>query len=61
MMTLLEAKLLTALKTVMEDYRSEGCPNPKCILCEKSNAAKKMAEEAIAHGEAVWNQKRRAK
>jgi hypothetical protein len=37
--------LLDALRLMLTDYRSEGCPDPKCGVCARSRAA-----EAAAHG-----------
>jgi hypothetical protein len=43
--------LLAALRAMLEDYRSEGCPDPTCGVCERSNAAKAVALAAIAKAE----------
>ena len=43
--------LLAALRAMLEDYRSEGCPDPTCGVCERSKAAKSAALAAIAKAE----------
>jgi len=40
--------LLAALKAMVKDYRSEGCPNPNCLVCQRSNHARLLADQAIA-------------
>lgn len=39
--------LLAALKLMLRDYRTEGCSDPKCGVCKKSNAAEHAALVAI--------------
>ncbi len=40
--------LLEALQAMLEDYRTEGCPNPNCLVCKNSRAAEEKARSAIA-------------
>ena len=40
-------KALRALRAMLEDYRTEGCPDPDCNVCRKSKAAERLAREAL--------------
>lgn len=40
--------LLAALQAVKEDYRTEGCADPECITCRRSQAAAAIMDAAIA-------------
>lgn len=39
--------LVEALEHVLIDYRTEGCPDPTCIVCNKSKAAEAKARAAL--------------
>jgi hypothetical protein len=43
----LEAIHNAVVNEMMNDYRSEGCSDPKCLICIKSRAAEKAAKDAI--------------
>ncbi len=36
-----------ALKAMLEDYRTDGCPDPGCRVCRESKAGEKMARAAL--------------
>lgn len=44
-------EMLAALNLVATDYRTEGCPDSKCIICQRSHAAEKAMNDAIAKAE----------
>jgi hypothetical protein len=46
-MTDLEKELADSLRTLLADYRTEGCPDPKCGICAKSKAAQDKAWNAL--------------
>lgn len=46
------SNLAQALRGMLEDYRSEGCSDPRCNICRESKAAEKAAREAIKQAEA---------
>ena len=37
-----------ALVAMLTDYRTEGCPDPKCMVCKSSNAAEAKARAILA-------------
>ena len=39
--------LLAALEAMLNDYRSEGCPDKNCRVCKASNAAERLARNAL--------------
>jgi hypothetical protein len=41
-------EMLAALQLLLKDFRTEGCPDPKCLVCKASNAAELAALQAIA-------------
>jgi hypothetical protein len=41
-------KALAALRAMLQDYRSEGCPDPNCGVCKRSKVAESLAREALA-------------
>lgn len=40
-------ELRAALEGMVSDYRSEGCPLPSCLVCQRSAAALVRAKAAI--------------
>lgn len=38
---------IKALTAMLEDYRSEGCPDPKCRVCARSRQAEELARKTI--------------
>lgn len=42
------AVLENAIRGLLEDYRTEGCPDPKCRVCVASKAAEAAARRALA-------------
>jgi hypothetical protein len=40
--------LIAALRLMLSDYRTEGCPDPACRICTKSKGAETAAREALA-------------
>lgn len=40
-------RLRRAVELLLTDYRTEGCSDPNCTVCEKSQYAKEFAEEAL--------------
>ena len=43
--------LLAAINAMLNHYRTEGCPDPKCRLCERSKTAEAAANAAVAKAE----------
>lgn len=40
-------ELRNSTSRLLEDFRSEGCPDPDCHVCRRSKAAEAAAREAI--------------
>jgi|GEM_PF-4038204 len=47
--------LLEALRLMLEDYRTEGCPQSDCVVCERSKAAEKAARATIAKADGIYS------
>lgn len=41
-------ELLKIIADLLEDYRTEGCPDSECLICQQSNAVEARAREALA-------------
>jgi hypothetical protein len=41
-------ELVAALNAMLTHYRSEGCADPTCGVCQRSKAAEDLANKAIA-------------
>lgn len=42
------AALVVAVERYQEDYRTEGCTKPDCIVCQRSKAAADALDAAMA-------------
>ncbi len=42
-----EATLRKAIELLLEDYRTEGCPDKTCKICERSKVAEQFARDAL--------------
>jgi hypothetical protein len=40
--------LVGAVAALLNDYRTEGCPDPACGICSRSRAALALAKAALA-------------
>ena len=40
-----------AILALLSDYRSEGCPDPRCGVCRRSKAAEANAREVLKEAE----------
>lgn len=43
----LAEQAIKSLTAMLEDYRSEGCPDPKCRVCARSRQAEELARETL--------------
>lgn len=43
----LTEQLVTALRLMLSDYRTEGCADPDCMVCAQSKKTENVAKDAL--------------